>query len=230
MAVHAYRPSCGKNIEAFNIIYEMNNMGHSGIDTVDNNLVAVYRDSVFHYQAMRGAQAYFYTVRFNLGVDDSCQRLERHALLGDLPQKGETGGAAAPVAAHLRLGAVGVEKAPAEIDFVGWFDDDQAIRSYRNLASADAFCERSQVSYPKREVHIVNKNEIIAASAEFVELNHRYTPLYATEILHDHKKRLRDLWRESFPALYHRRIIKQDKFFSSANECADQFVSVSVTG
>ena len=51
----------------------------------------------------------------DLGVDDAGQGFEGQILRGDALHDREPGGAAAAVAAHLGLGAVGVVKAPAEV-------------------------------------------------------------------------------------------------------------------
>ena len=65
-------------------------------------------------------------------------------------QKGKPGGAPAAVSAHLHLRAVGVEEPPPEVDPVGRFDEDQAVRPDGDLPLADPLDEFDDVPHGER--------------------------------------------------------------------------------
>jgi len=60
-------------------------------------------------------QAQLHRLAADGGIDNAGCRFKGHLRRGNFLEEGKAGGAAAAVAAHLYLAAVGVEKTPAEI-------------------------------------------------------------------------------------------------------------------
>ena len=81
----------------------------------------------------------------------------------------EPGGAAAAVAAHLGLGAVGVVKAPAKIGLIRTFEEDQTVGPDAHLAVADPPGKPGLLGLRDKARPVVDEHEVVAPAVHLVK-------------------------------------------------------------
>ena len=102
-------------------------------------------------------------------MDNARQSLEGEILRGEALHDREPGGAAAAVAAHLGLGAVGVVKAPAEIRLSRAFEEDQPVGPDAHLAVADPPGQPGLPGLRDNARPVVDEHEVVAPAVHLVK-------------------------------------------------------------
>ncbi len=119
------------------VVHRHHQVGHPHPDEMAGDVGFVQGDGLVQLKIPHPGHGQLDPAALDFGVDEAGQGLKSQIFRGDAVHDGEAGGAAAAVAAHLGLGAVGVIKAPTEIGLVRAFDEDQPVGPDPELAVAD---------------------------------------------------------------------------------------------
>ena len=92
-----------EDIEAIGITDEMDDMGHAGVDAVNEKRLVFDLDLVVDHEVLRIGETELDDIAPYFGVDDPGNRLEGQLLARNPHEIGEPGGAPAAVPAHLHL-------------------------------------------------------------------------------------------------------------------------------
>ena len=102
-------------------------------------------------------------------------RVSKESVSGAMPcMHRKPGGATAAVAAHLRLGAVGVVKAPAKIGLIRAFEEDQTVGPDAHLAVADPPGKPGLLGLRDESRPVVDEHEVVAPAVHFIKWNVLY--------------------------------------------------------